>query len=110
MVTSTAIASTLSRVRTGRWVRLAKISLFNTSLKSIASRAFVRHPDETPVSSITRTPAALRMNHAYRRLPRRTDLLLERGPRRLSDHHPAAPPCGPLPHHQVLLHCDLRSE
>src|ERR1017187_397422 len=34
MGTSTAIASTLSRVRTGRWVRLAKISLFNTSPKS----------------------------------------------------------------------------
>jgi hypothetical protein len=34
MVTSTAIASTLNSVRTGRWVRFAKISLFNTVVKS----------------------------------------------------------------------------
>ena len=39
MVTSTAIASTLNSVRTGRWVRFAKISLFNTVVKSIPLHA-----------------------------------------------------------------------
>jgi hypothetical protein len=46
MVTSTAIASTLNKVRTGRWVRFAKISLFNTIVKSIPLHASPLPPRE----------------------------------------------------------------
>src|ERR1039458_3868011 len=54
MPDSTAIASTLSSVRTGRWVRLAKISLFNTRNQFIAPGPFVRPRTPSTVSRVTR--------------------------------------------------------
>src|ERR1035441_4120614 len=114
MVTSTAIASTLSSVRTGRWVRLAKISLFSTALQSIPTSPF---GPWAPI--ITASPPRLecgkrilrlwldRMDHARRRPRRRTALLPGCRPRRLPDHHPATPPHRPLPHYPSLLHRHL---
>src|ERR1039458_7349547 len=54
MPDSTAIASTLSSVRTGRWVRLAKISLFNTRNQFIAPAPCVRPRPPSTVSRVTR--------------------------------------------------------
>jgi hypothetical protein len=54
MVTSTAIANTLNSVRTGRWVRLAKISLFSTRIEFIPPNPVVRPHIQSPVSGVTR--------------------------------------------------------
>jgi hypothetical protein len=55
MVTSTAMASTLSMVRTGRWVRFAKISLFSTQPLVYRSRPrkYLLYDEDSNVGKLT---------------------------------------------------------